>query len=92
MVTSSMTSLLTLVSMVGRVGEVASGSCDYPTASPLAPDKLPPPGPYVGAKTVFEISGILNDAIDLIDLAGNQTDEARIAVDALKGAIKKLGL
>jgi hypothetical protein len=45
----------------GRIGEVSTGKCDYPTAPPTPPEKLPPPGPYVGAKTVFEIKEALEE-------------------------------
>jgi len=74
----------------GRVGEVSSGNCDYPQAVPLLEDKLPPPGPYVGAKTVFEVKEILQDGIELIEGAGSSSDEAAEAVDALNSAISKL--
>jgi hypothetical protein len=74
----------------GRVGEVSSGKCDYPAAPPASADKLPPPGPYVGAKTVFEIKEVLLDAVDLIEGAGLASDECKIAADALKAAIHKL--
>ena len=74
----------------GRVAEVATGKCDYPTA-PAAPScDLPPAGPYVGAKTVFEVSQILTEAIELIDAAGNGSQEAEVAIDALRDALKKL--
>lgn len=74
----------------GRVAEVASGKCDYPTASAAPADKLPPQGPYVGARTVFEIAGILSEALDLIQAAGDENPEAAVASDALKEALKKL--
>lgn len=74
----------------GRIAEVASGKCDYPTASAAPADKLPPPGPYVGARTVFEITGILSEALDLIQDAGDENPEAAVASDALKEALKKL--
>lgn len=74
----------------GRVAEVATGDCDYPTAPAAPVDKLPPPGPYVGAKSVFEIKGILEEAIELIEGAGTVSDEATLAVDALRKALARL--
>ncbi len=74
----------------GRVGEVSSGKCDYPNAPPASADKLPPPGPYVGAKTVFEVKEALREAVDLIEGAGASSDESNLAIEALKGAIGKL--
>jgi len=74
----------------GRVAEVATGKCDYPTAPAAPPDKLPPPGPYVGAKTVFEIDQILEEAMDLIRGAGDISDEAELALEALQNARSKL--
>ena len=74
----------------GRVGEVSSGKCDYPNAPAATADKLPPPGPYVGARTVFEIKETLQEAADLIAEAGATSDESRLAIEALKAAIKKL--
>lgn len=74
----------------GRVAEVATGKCDYPNAPVAAPEKLPPPGPYVGAKTVFEITQILEEAMDLIRAAGDISDEAELALEALQEARSKL--
>lgn len=74
----------------GRIGEVSTGKCDYPTAPPAPPEKLPPPGPYVGAKTVFEIKEALEEAIAVLTEAGDATDEAKVAIEALKAAIKKI--
>lgn len=74
----------------GRVAEVASGECHYPNAQPLDEVKLPPPGPYIGAKSVFEVKQALLDAKQLIEEAGSQTDEAYIAVEALEVAISKI--
>lgn len=74
----------------GRIAEVATGNCDYPNASPMSPDKLPPPGPYVGAKTIFEITVTLQEAIDIIEGAGAASDEASLAIETLRSAIKKL--
>ena len=31
----------------GRIAEVATGECVYPTAEPADPSNLPPPGPYL---------------------------------------------
>ncbi len=74
----------------GRIAEVSTGKCDYPSAPAAPPDKLPPPGPYVGAKALFEIEETLRETIMLIEGAGNKSDEAALAVDALKGVLKRL--
>lgn len=74
----------------GRIAEVATGNCDYPNAIPLPESNLPPPGPYVGAKTVFEVKEILADAVDLIEQAGAHSDESNISIEALQSAISKL--
>lgn len=74
----------------GRIAEVATGKCDYPSAPPAPAEKLPPPGPYVGAKTVFEVTEILAEAVELIESAGSETDESRVALEALKDAMNKL--
>ncbi|MCV2887904.1 hypothetical protein OE747_06105 [Ruegeria sp. XHP0148] len=74
----------------GRVAEVASGKCDYPNAQPWPQGKLPPPGPYVGAKTVFEIKIALQEAIELIETAGSHSDESVVAIEALKAAMTKI--
>jgi hypothetical protein len=74
----------------GRIAEVSTGKGDYPTA-PAAPiEKLPPPGPYVGAKTVFEIREVLEEAITLLFEVGDPKDETKLAIDALRNAIKKI--
>ncbi len=73
-----------------RIAEVATGNCDYPNAAPWPREKLPPPGPYVGAKSVFEITEILEEARDLINGAGASSDEAEIAVEAIETALGKL--
>lgn len=75
----------------GRVAEVASGNCDYPNALALEEAKLPPAGPYVGAKTVHEIVESLREAEELIRAAGNETEEAAIAIEALNECAKKIG-
>lgn len=74
----------------GRVAEVANGTCDHPTAPTADESNLPPPGPYVGAKSVSAIRGILSEAVELIESAGNGSDEAALAIEALKIALKKL--
>jgi len=74
----------------GRIAEVSTGNCDYPTAQPCPEGELPPPGPYVGAKTVFEIGEGLQEAIALIEEAGDGGDESIIAVDALNNAVSRL--
>jgi hypothetical protein len=74
----------------GRIAEVATGKCDYPSAPAAPAEKLPPAGPYVGAKTVFEIRGILNEAAELIAEAGASSDESKIALEAIATALKKL--
>lgn len=74
----------------GRVAEVATGNCDYPNALAADESNLPPPGPYVGAKTVFEIKQSLSNAVDLIEVAGTPGSECEVALEALKSAIAKL--
>jgi hypothetical protein len=74
----------------GRVAEVANGSCDYPTAPAAEESKLPPPGPYVSLRTVFEVREILKEAVELIAGAGDVSGESELALDALQNAIKKL--
>jgi hypothetical protein len=75
----------------GRIAEVATDKCDYPSAPAAPAEKLPPPGPYVGARTVFEIKEALGEAVSMIKLAGTQSDESDIALEALQAAMKKLG-
>jgi hypothetical protein len=70
----------------GRVAEVATGSCDYPGAPAFPHEKLPPPGPYIGMRALSEVVAIIDDSIELIEKAGTITDEAAIALDALKTA------
>ncbi len=74
----------------GRIGEVSTGHCDYPQAQALEEDKLPPPGPYVGAKTVFEIKEAILETAEIISEAGSGTDESIVAVETLESLIKKL--
>lgn len=74
----------------GRIAEISTGKCDYPTAPAMPPSKLPPAGPYVGAKTVFEVKEILGEAIELIEGAGTASDEAKLAIEALHEAVKRL--
>ncbi len=74
----------------GRVAEVATGNCDYPTAPTAPAEKLPPPGPYVSLRAKQEVIGILEDTVELIDGAGNNSEEAIVASDALRAAIEKL--
>lgn len=74
----------------GRVAEVATDQCDYPHAAPFPPEKLPPPGPYIGAKAVFEIREIIEEARDLVVVAGNDSDECKVALDALNAALARL--
>ena len=74
----------------GRVAEVANGTCDYPTAPIADESKLPPSGPYVSPKTVFEIREAILETIVLLREAGEDSDEAAIAVETLQDALKKL--
>ncbi|SFI49511.1 hypothetical protein [Celeribacter neptunius] len=74
----------------GRVAEVSTGKCDYPNAQPFPEAKLPPPGSYVGAKTVFEIKEVLLEARELIEEAGNPEGDGAVAIDAIDTAIEKL--
>ncbi len=74
----------------GRVAEVSTGNCDYPNA-PVAPDdKLPPAGPYVGLKSVAEIVEILEEAIAIISEAGDASEEANLAIEALSDALGRI--
>ncbi|GHD99799.1 hypothetical protein U879_10810 [Defluviimonas sp. 20V17] len=74
----------------GRVAEVATGDCDYPTAPAAPADRLPPPGPYVSLRTKQDVINILEEAAELIDGAGNASEEAAFASDVLKTALEKL--
>lgn len=74
----------------GRVAEVSTGDNDYPNVQPTPEDTLPEPGPYVGLKSVREVQNILEDAISLIKEAGNISDEATLAIEALQKAQAKL--
>ena len=74
----------------GRVAEVANGNCDYPSAPAAEESKLPPPGPYIALRTVFEVQQILKETVDLIAAAGDSSEEAELALDALQKAIEKL--
>ena len=74
----------------GRIAEVATGNCDYPTAPPAAEEKLPPPGPYVGAKTVFEIKEAIEDAIELLRISGNSSEECKVTIETLTDLVKKV--
>ena len=75
----------------GRIAEVATGKSTYPSAPPLAPERLPPAGPYVGAKTVFEIKDALEKAVEEIKTSiGTSGKEATTAIAALNVAIEKI--
>lgn len=74
----------------GRIAEIATGKCDYPSATPIPPEKLPPPGPYVGAKTTFEVRETLMTAVTLIKEAAPETNVSETALEALSEALKKL--
>lgn len=74
----------------GRIAEVANGECAYPSAPSASFEKLPPPGPYIGLASLAEVRSILNEAINLISGAGDQTDENSLAVEALEDAIKHI--
>lgn len=75
----------------GRVAEVATGNCDYPTAPAADEEKLPPPGPYVGAKTLYEVCEELTEARALLIEAGDGADESLIAFEVINGLLEKLG-
>jgi hypothetical protein len=70
----------------GRVGEVSTGNCDYPTAPAFPVDKLPPAGPYIGMRALSEIAAIIDESIEMIDKAGTATDETAVALEALRAA------
>jgi hypothetical protein len=64
----------------GRVGEVATGKCEYPNAQPLPPDQLPPPGPYLSKYALSSIMQVLDEAIIAIEMAESETDIAGMKV------------
>jgi hypothetical protein len=74
----------------GRVAEVATGKCDYPSAPPLPLDQLPPPGPYLSVRSVVAIKAILDEALRAIDAIGGPSQEARLAREALQAAMRRL--
>lgn len=74
----------------GRIAEVATGNCDYPQAQPMPEEKLPPPGPYVGAKTVFEIKRSIDETITLLKEAGEGTEGCEVAIEALEKLNSKI--
>ena len=74
----------------GRIGEVSTGKCDYPGAPPAMEGELPPPGPYVGAKTVFEIKEAIEKTVELIEEAGDGSDGCLVALEFLRDLVKKV--
>lgn len=66
----------------GRIAEVSTGENAYPNAQPTPEAELPPPGPYM---TKFAVQGVidtLNEAIDALDLAGQESE-----IEDVKAAI-----
>lgn len=53
-------------------------------------EKLPPPGPYVGAKTVFEIKRSIDETITLLKEAGEGTEGCEVAIEALEKLNSKI--
>ena len=66
----------------GRVGEVATGDCDYPNAQPLPADQLPPPGPYLSKYALSSVMEILDAAVSAIEMA-----EGEVTVHDMKAAL-----
>lgn len=62
----------------GRIAEVATGDCAYPSAEPMAGDQLPPPGPYLTKFAVDSVIRTLNEAIEALELAENEEDVADV--------------
>ena len=52
--------------------------------------ELPPLGPYVGAKTVFEIKEAIEKTVELIEEAGEGSDECLVALESLRDLVKKV--
>lgn len=62
----------------GRIGEIATGDCSYPSAQASAEADLPPPGPYM---TKFAVQGVidtLNEALEALDLAEQENELADV--------------
>lgn len=66
----------------GRVGEVATGDCQYPSAPAANENDLPPPGPYLTKFALQSVIDTLNEAIEAIDLA-----EAEEEIEDVKAAL-----
>ncbi len=67
----------------GRVADVSTEKCDYPGAPAFPEDKLPPAGPYIGMQAISDVVNILDESIELIEIAGSGSEEAEIALEAL---------
>ena len=45
----------------GRIAEVATGDCDYPSAEPLSETELPPKGPYPSPYATLRVKHMLEE-------------------------------
>src|SRR5258708_1358358 len=62
----------------GRIGEIASGTNNYPNAQPTPEADLPPPGPYMTKFAVQSVIDTLNEALEALDLADAETELADV--------------
>jgi hypothetical protein len=58
----------------GRIAEVSTGACAYPNAKPMAPEALPPPGPYLSKFALQSVIDTLTEAIAAIELAEQEEE------------------
>jgi len=75
----------------GRIAEVATGECAYPSAPAADTEKLPPPGPYLTKFALDSVIRTLNEAIEAIELAEAEEDVADVKAALLlaKEALQK---
>lgn len=66
----------------GRIAEVATGDCTYPSAEPMPANELPPPGPYLTKFAMQSVIRTLNEAIEALELA-----EAAEEIEDVKAAL-----
>ena len=74
----------------GRIGEVATGNCDYPNAQPMPEAELPPPGPYITKFALQPVIDTLEEAIELIELPGADAniEDIRAALELAKETLR----
>lgn len=58
----------------GRIAEINTGQ-RWPEVSAAAPEKLPPPGPYMGARSALKARETLTALRELIDEALKEIDD-----------------